>query len=251
MPQVLLITSGIFHPSLPGRLALRRDLAATPGVRLRHARSIEALAQTNLAALDAVVLYYHRHTISPRALDALDRFVRRGGGILAVHSATASFKQSSRYFDILGGRFIGHPPVGPLEIRPAVSADEIFGPIPPFVVTDEAYRHELRDIRVHFVARSADRRPLTGDRGVIARPVVGAEAIPSMERDCFVAQRAPGNDDAPDAAVPFVWTRQHGAGRVCYVAAGHCAGSLRHPSIVHILQVGLAWVCRSEGEAVS
>ena len=96
-----------------------------PGFNIRHAPSIEALARVDPAGLDAVVLYYHARTISPSALEALDRFVRGGGGILAVHSATASFKGTPRYTDILGGRFTGHPPVGPLEIRPVGGADEV------------------------------------------------------------------------------------------------------------------------------
>jgi len=37
MHTVLVISSGIFHPSLAGRLALWRALRATPGVTLRHA----------------------------------------------------------------------------------------------------------------------------------------------------------------------------------------------------------------------
>jgi type 1 glutamine amidotransferase len=207
MHHILVISSGIFHPPLLGRLRLWQVLGAAPGVSLRRARSIEALARLNPDTLDAVVLYYHARTISPPALEALDRFVREGGGILAVHSATASFKQAVRYTDMLGGRFVSHPPVGPLEIRAAAGADEIFGVIAPFIATDEAYRHELQDdIRVHFVAR----------------PVAGA------------AEEA-----------PLVWTRSHGAGRICYFGAGHCAASLRHPGMVRILQAGLAWVCRA------
>ena len=86
-------------------------------------------------------------------------------------------------------------------------ADEIFGVIDPFIVTDEAYRHELSaDIRVHFVAR------------------------PSRDAE----------------ELPIVWTRQHGLGRICYAGWGHCSASLRHPSTFRILQAGLAWVCRRE-----
>lgn len=219
MRNVLVISAGIFHPPLLGRLRLWRILEAVPGVSLRHARSVEARTRADLTAFDAVVLYYHAKAISPSALEALDRFVRGGGGILAVHSATASFKQTPRYTDILGGRFVGHPPVGPVEIRAAAGADEIFGVIDPFIVTDEAYRHDLRDdIRVHFVAR----------------PVAGA------------AEEA-----------PFVWTRRGAAasanhlyGRICYVGAGHCASSLHHPSVISILRAGLAWVCRCGESAV-
>ena len=221
MHTVLVISSGIFHPPLSGRLRLWQGLRAAPGVTLRHARSVEALARTDLPGLDAVVLYYHRKTISPAALDALDRFASGGGGILAVHSATASFKDAPAYAEVLGGLFAGHPPVGPLEIRAAAGADEIFGTIAPFTVTDEAYRHELsEDIRVHFVARCVAR---TG------RPA---------PRD--VAASAP----APAEELPIVWTRRHGLGRICYVGPGHRAASLRHPGMIAILQAGLAWVCR-------
>ncbi len=220
MHIVLVISSGIFHPPLLGRLHLWQALRATPGVTLRRAGSIEVLARADLAC-HAVVLYFHGSTISPPALEALDRFALGGGGILAVHSATASFKDIPAYTDILGGRFTGHPPVGPIEIRAAGPADEIFGAIPAFTVTDEAYRHDLAaDIRVHFVARPA---PQPGGPGASA------------------AARA-----AED--LPIVWTRRHGAGRICYAGPGHCAASLRHPSMVRILQAGLAWVCRTGGE---
>ena len=253
MHTVLVISSGIFHPSLPGRLALWRALRATPGVTLRHApfgpaeafrgaasAPVEVLARADLPRADALVLFIHGKTISLPALDSLDRFVREGGGILAVHSATASFKETPRYTAILGGRFTGHPPVGPLEIHPAVGGtdrdaadagretsgvDEIFGPVAPFTVTDEAYRHELADdIRVHFTARPL--RPATPQRTARAQ---------------FPLAAAP-----PGEELPIVWTRRHGLGRICYAGWGHCSASLRHPSTVRILQAGLAWVCRRE-----
>ncbi len=105
--------------------------------------------------------------------------------------------------------------MGPLEIRAAAGADEIFGVIDSFIVTDEAYRHELQDdIRVHFGARCAGSVP---------------------------------------EETPIVWTRRHdaaaSAGRICYVGAGHRAASLRHPSLIGILQAGLAWVRRDKREA--
>jgi len=212
MHHVLMISAGFFHPPSTGRLHLWRGLTRTPDVRLHHASSLDALIGIQPGALSAVVLYYHRRKLSSAALAALDRFARVGGGILAVHSATASFKETPAYFDILGGKFTGHPPVGRMEIRSISESDAVFGAIPPFTVTDEAYRHDLRsDIQVHFVAQC--KRP-------------------------------------EDGQLPVVWTRRHGAGRVCYVGPGHRAASLRHPCVVQILQRGLAWVCAAGEEAV-
>jgi len=148
---VLLVTAGIFHPPLLGRLVLHGVLRKMPGFAFEHVNSLEKLPP-NLAQFSALVLHYHHKTISPAALDRLDRFVRDGGGILAIHAATASFKETMPYFDILGGRFTGHGQVEQFAARRL--KDEIFGGLGDFIVKDELYIHELNPgIEVHFAAK--------------------------------------------------------------------------------------------------
>ncbi len=148
--KVLLITDGIIHPPILGQVALHRALTVLAGVSWEHTRSLEALP-SRPGDYAALVLYFHHARISARALAALERFVAGGGGVLAIHSATASFKETPAYFDILGGRFAGHGPVEPFEVRP-VSESRLFGDIPPFTVRDELYRYEWRPgIRPHLV----------------------------------------------------------------------------------------------------
>jgi hypothetical protein len=73
---------------------------------------------------------------------------------MAIHSATASFKETTDYFNILGGCFTGHGPVAPFKVQPARTMNEAFEGIPAFTVTDELYLHELQqDIRVQFTAK--------------------------------------------------------------------------------------------------
>lgn len=147
--NVLLVTDGLVHPPLAGRLALHRTLRRLPGFSFRHVSSLERLP-ADLSSCTALVLYYHHKTLSAGALERLEGFVRNGGGVLAIHSATASFKETPAYFDILGGRFTGHPPVQRLEMRRV--RDDVFGEVEPFAVRDELYFHELRpDVTVHFV----------------------------------------------------------------------------------------------------
>lgn len=96
-----------------------------------------------------MVLYLHQKHISRDALKRLDDFVNNGGGLLAIHSATASFKTSSAFFDILGGRFMDHGKVEKIDIKNQKS--EIFSDIPNFSVRDELYIHDLKDkIKAHF-----------------------------------------------------------------------------------------------------
>jgi type 1 glutamine amidotransferase len=164
--NVLLVSDGMVHPSLLGRFWLRWALWRLPGLRLRRVRSLEALPQLPLERFQGMVLYFHHNTLSEAALIALDDFVQRGGGVLAVHSATASFKEEDRYFEILGGQFSNHGPIQTIEVLPALPQDPTFGPISPFHVRDELYRHEYDPgNQVHFYAEIAgEREPIVWTR---------------------------------------------------------------------------------------
>ena len=153
MKKILLVTDGFFHPPLPGRVTLHRFLHRMDGFSFEHIGSLEQLP-ADLEQFSAMVLHYHHKTISPSALARLEEFVGNGGGVLAIHAATASFKETLPYFDILGGRFIGHGKVEAFEVRQV--KDEIFSGIGDFVVKDELYLHEMKlDIDVHFVTSHA------------------------------------------------------------------------------------------------
>jgi len=201
MIPILYVSSGLFHPAWPNRLRLRALLAGSGGYAMREARSLERVSDAVYAGVRAVVLYVHTKGLSGPALDRLEGFVRGGGGLLAVHSAAASFKQEPRYHALLGGRFTGHGPVGRFLVQPAAAADRVFSARTGFWLHDERYLHETQaDIQVRFTSNAG------------------------------------GGSD------PFVWTRVHAAGRVCYCAAGHTFSSLGQAEVRRILLDGLAWV---------
>lgn len=150
MKKVLLVTDGIFHPPYFGRVTLKKSLAELGGFEFQHIRSMEKLP-ADLNDFCALVIYFHHKRISQSALTGLDAFVSGGGGILAIHSATASFKETNRFFEILGGRFIGHGAVEEIKVKRV--KDEIFD-VGDFVIKDELYIHELQPgIDVHFTAK--------------------------------------------------------------------------------------------------
>lgn len=151
MKNILLVTDGIFHPPYTARRELHKTLAKIDSFSFEHVRSLEKLP-LDMEQYSAMVIYFHQKEISQAALAALEAFVSKGGGILAIHSATASFKQTKPYFKILGGRFTGHGAVGTIQVKHRRS--EIFGEIGNFVVKDELYLHELEPgITVHFTAK--------------------------------------------------------------------------------------------------
>ncbi|HSJ58883.1 MAG TPA: ThuA domain-containing protein [Anaerolineae bacterium] len=203
--DVLLISSGLAHPSLLAQFYVRRALTL-PGYHLTRAASLEQLPALDPGRYDAVVLYIHHDHLSPSALGCLQDVVGGGAGLLAIHAASASFKGNDAYYDIIGGRFVEHGPITGFRVEPARGkGDRLFGTIPPFTVRDELYRHQYDPAnRVHLVTL-VDGQP---------EPVVWTRRYPDR-----------------------------GGGRVCYLSLGHTLSSVRHPQVQAILQRGLAWVC--------
>lgn len=153
MDKVLLVLAGLWHPPWRGRSYLKEALASEPGCTFDEVDSLAAAAQKPLADYAAMVLYYHHRDTALAAPDlaAFRAYVEGGGGVLAVHSATASYKPTSAYFDVLGGRFVGHGPVESITVRPTRDDDPIFGGIGEFTIHDELYLHERRaELQVHF-----------------------------------------------------------------------------------------------------
>ena len=155
MKRILLVTDGIFHPPLLGQMTLHRFLQQMNGFSFEHIRTLEQLS-ADVDKFPALVLHYHHKRISPAVLARLDGYVKNGGGILGIHAVTASFKETLPYFDILGGRFIGHGKVKKIEVRQV--KDEVFGDLGNLSVRDELYIHELKPgIEVHFTAEHEGR----------------------------------------------------------------------------------------------
>lgn len=154
---IVLVSQGWIHPDLFARRALRQTLQDA-GVASLELPSLERLPEVSLSEYRAVVLYFHHKSISPAALKSLDEYVRRGGGLLAIHSAAASFKEEEDYTALLGGRFVSHGKVGDFRVEPVGGYEEIFGEFEPFTAHDERYLHETDpSIRVHFVSRAGGR----------------------------------------------------------------------------------------------
>lgn len=206
MGDVLLVSSGWIHPPYRGRGHLKELLERECGGAVIEVETLEEALQQPLARFVAMVLYYHHpaNELNQSQLVRFRGYVDGGGGVLALHSATASYKPSLPYFEVLGGRFTGHGPVSSLEIRPAANADGLFAGIAPFTVHDELYLHQLEPgLQVHF------------------------------------------ESELEGAAIPVVWTRTVGKGRVCYSCPGHRSASMAHPSVQEIVTRGLRWVSGS------
>jgi uncharacterized protein len=75
---------------------------------------------------------------------AFREHVRKGGGLLVIHSGSAEYSERPVLRGLLGGVFAGHPPQCPVTIEPR-KAHPVTDGVTPFAVFDEHYFMDLDD----------------------------------------------------------------------------------------------------------
>ena len=162
-----------------------------------------ALSEENLAQYDAVVLFTTGSS-QGADVDAVVRYVRSGGALVAIHCAADSFKDNADYIAMIGGAFRHHPEQLDVAVEFVDTAHPITAGLEPFTVWDELYLFERYDpARVHLLAQT-----LSYD------------------------------DDGP---VPICWTRQEGEGRVFYLSIGHRPDVMENPRWQQLFLRGTEW----------
>jgi type 1 glutamine amidotransferase len=116
-------------------------LAAYPLVILTKSDNVSAADQTGWMTDDAQA--------------AFADYVRRGNGLLAIHSGTAGYAEKPVLRALLGGVFTHHPKQCPVTMQPQAGHPLTAG-CEPFTLQDEHYFMALDDLQaeVYMTARS-------------------------------------------------------------------------------------------------
>nr|NUR38009.1 ThuA domain-containing protein [Sphingomonas sp.] len=217
VPGAILIysgTTGYRHDSIPAgiqaitAIAKRRGLAVVasedPTVfstdSLRRFRAIDLLSCTTNPKDPASEWF-----VGDRRA-ALQNFVERGGGVLAIHAAADSHYNWPWYGKMIGGRFARHPSGTPTGTVRSVATGETRQR------TDEWYYFD--------------------DYDPTSKLLVTLDPTSIGEKDVN-----------PN---PMSWTRTVGRGRVFYTAMGHTKESYSEPWFLGHLADGLDWVLRRQ-----
>jgi hypothetical protein len=134
-------------------------------------------------------------------------FVAGGGRWLALHGTNSAIDPPSPggppvfhtpdvlgpVVDVLGSRFVGHPPIAPYRVEITAPTHPLVKGIGPFEVRDEQYVCALRG---------------------------GLEVLAHTE----VTEPCRGFADGGGGRQPVLYLRRYGDGQVCYFTLGHCRG---------------------------
>lgn len=154
-------------------------------------------------------------TLDPWEGAVIERFVRRGGGLLACHTAAICFDAEPGWAACLGATWSwehsSHPPLGPAVITPtsAGRAHPVTAGLDGFTTLDEVYC-------------SLD----------------GGDTV-----DALLTSAHDGTDH------PVLWARTVGRGRVVVDLLGHDAAAVGHRTHAEILRRAGRWLTESESEA--
>ena len=174
--------------------------ALTPrGVELVYTDKVSDLAPDVLAAYDVLAVYANIVDLPPAAEAAVLEHVRGGKGLVAIHCASACFRNSPAWIDLVGAQFQKH---GAEEFRTVnVSPNHpIMQGFSGFKSWDETYIHAKHN-----------------DRG-----------------RTILEERVEG-----DGREPWTWVRQEGKGRVFYTAWGHDQRTWSHPGFHNLVERGI------------
>jgi hypothetical protein len=176
-----------------------------------------AVYEGDLTNFDLIVQCWSIGELTEGQCAGLVDAVRSGVGFAGWHGGVlGTFVANRDYLRMIGGQFLYHQPDF-LDYEVNVRAERADHPIMAGI-TDFAVHTEQ-----YWLITDAH-------NDVLATTVV---------------HPAPGEEFAEDVAMPVVWTRKWGAGKVFVSAIGHRPLDLKQPEVADLTLRGLAWAART------
>lgn len=186
------------------------------GASVERSDTLDAFLDVEkLLTLDLIVPHWTVGQITAEQWSGLDRAVRSGVGVAGVHGGMGDSMRGCLEFQwMAGGQFVGHPHVGDYEVYLTETAHPITASLPPrFSYRSEQY-YQLVDPGVNVLAETL------------------------YEYDDHVV------------AMPCVWTKTWGKGRVFYSALGHAAAEFTaYPHVLEMTVRGMLWAAAGKQTA--
>lgn len=143
---------------------------------------------------------------------AVKEFVENGGSLYALHNSTHISLSSKSYRDVMGGAYLGHPPLRPFKVRVTNPDHPITRGVSDFIVTDEQHYMTYDKDPKHILLRSENMDGLRYEN-------YGSTAIAG-------------------------WAYDYGKGRVAYTAPGHTLHAMWHSEYVKLQQNAVRWLLK-------
>jgi cytochrome c len=211
-------TTGYRHASIPAALQAFQQLGKQAGLEVDETEDANAFTDSNLARYSVVafVLTSGEVFADPQR-EALQRFIRAGGGFVGVHSATDTERGWPWYGQLVGAWSSGHPEIQSATIDVTSPRDQSTESLPArWTRTDEWYAW-FENPRPHV------------------------HVLMTIDESTYQPR-----DWAMGADHPIAWSHEFEGGRAWYTQGGHTEESYSEPLFLAHLLGGIRWAAGTE-----
>jgi type 1 glutamine amidotransferase len=204
-------TEGFRHDSIPAGISAIRQQAQQRGFSVDSSEDAAAFTDDSLLRYKTVVFLSTTGDVLNAAQQAaFERFIRRGGGFVGVHSAADTEYDWPFYGGLIGAYFAGHPDIQSATVQIEDTGHPITASLPrPWIRRDEWYNF---------------RRNPRGNVSVLA----------TLDERTYS-----GGTMSPDH--PIMWLQTYEGGRAWYTAGGHTSESFSETPFVEHLGKAIQW----------
>ena len=214
-------TAGFRHDSIPAGIACLKTMAEKNGWQIACTEDSALFSDEELTQYDVTVwLMTTGDVLDADQQDAFARFIRSGKGFVGVHSATITENEWPWFVDLVGAKFIGHPP----EQKGRLIIEDRDHPSIPTTMPKEWTRVDEW--------YSFDRNPRGKAKVLIS--------IDESSYDVDDNQWFPGIKQRMGDH-PLVWSHEYDGGRSFQTALGHTAESYADPIFIAHLEGAIRW----------
>ncbi len=207
------------HDNIPASVEALKKLGADNNFTVDVSDDPAVFTDANLKQYKAIVFDNTNNEIfdSEDQKEALQRYIRAGGGFVGIHSATGSMRKWPWFWSVVGGKFSRHAKLQTFTVKVKDSNDISTTHLPPtFEWTDEFYYVDNMPEGLHVL--------LAGDLTKLEDP--GKEKYPGKKfGDEF----------------PLAWRHQFDGGREFYTALGHKKEHYSDPRLTRHILGGILW----------
>jgi len=143
---------------------------------------------------------------------AVKDFVTAGGGFYSFHNNSHVSLSSKNYREVMGGAYIGHPPLRPFRVRVVNGEHPITRGVQEFMVNDEQ----------HYVTYDKDPKYV----------LLESENVDGLEYENHGKKSVAG------------WAYDYGQGRVVFTAVGHTNHAMWIPAHFELQKRAVRWLLK-------
>jgi len=213
------------HDNIPASVAAIQKLGAENDFAVDVSDDPASFTDDNLKRYGVLIFDNTNNEIfdNEQQKEALQRYIRAGGGFVGLHSASGSMRHWPWFWSVLGGRFNRHAHLQKFTIRVVDPKDPATAQLPSsFEWTDEFYYLDHMPEGLHVL--------LAGEMAGLDDP--GKDKYPGTRF---------GNE------VPLTWRHEFDGGREWYTALGHKPEHYADPKLTRLILGGILWAMGAEG----